>query len=90
MKGQDVLRVSARKDQYGEVKEFICNECRYDHKNINDWTVEGPRHIDHHSVISQNHYEKIDLQRLKKEVERQLEFQSGKKHLPEPNNSLNA
>jgi NADH-quinone oxidoreductase subunit G len=84
MKGNDVLRVSARKDQYGEVKEYICNECRYDHKDVSHWTVEGPRHIDHHSVISQNHYEKIDLQKLKKEVERQLVFQKGKQ-LPEAN-----
>jgi len=89
MKGEEVLRVSARKDQYGEVKEFICNECRYDHKDVKDWVVEGPRHIDHHSVISQNHYEKIDLQKLKKEVERQLEFQKGNP-LPEPNHSLKA
>jgi NADH-quinone oxidoreductase subunit G len=88
MKGEEVLRVTARKDKYAEVKEFICNECRYEHKNINDWKVEGPRHIDHDSVISQNHYEKIDLQKLKKEVERQLEFQKGKP-LPEPN-ALNA
>ena len=88
MKGDDVLRVSARKDQYGEVKEYICNECRYDHKDIEHWTVEGPRHIDRNSVISQNHYEKIDLQKLKKEVERQLIFQKGKP-LPEPNNALN-
>ena len=88
MKGEEVLRVTARKDQYAEVKEFICNECRYDHKDITHWTVEGPRHIDRGSVISQNHYERIDLQKLKKEVERQLEFQKGKP-LPEPN-SLNA
>jgi len=88
MKGEEVLRVTARKDQYGEVKEFICNECRYDHKDIAHWKVEGPRHIDRGSVISQNHYERIDLQKLKKEVERQLEFQKGKP-LPEPN-SLNA
>ncbi|HNA14517.1 MAG TPA: 2Fe-2S iron-sulfur cluster-binding protein, partial [Cyclobacteriaceae bacterium] len=46
MKGEEVLRVTARKDQYGEVKEFICNECRYDHKDIAHWKVEGPRHID--------------------------------------------
>src|SRR5258706_12492558 len=84
MKGNDVLRVSARKDQYGEVKEYICNECRYDHKNVADWVVEGPRHIDHHSVISQNHYEKTDLQKLKWEVDRQLVFQKGKQ-LPEAN-----
>ncbi len=82
MKGDEVLRVSARKDQYGEVKEYICNECRFEHKCLSDWTVEGPRHIDRHSVIGQNHYEKIDLQKLKKEVERQLEFQRGKP-LPE-------
>jgi NADH-quinone oxidoreductase subunit G len=89
MKGEEVLRVSARKDQYGEVKEYICNECRFDHKTKNDWVVEGPRHIEKNSVISQNHYEKIDLQKLKKEVERQLVFQKGKA-LPEPNNHLKA
>jgi NADH-quinone oxidoreductase subunit G len=85
-KGDDVLRVSARKDQYGEVKEYICNECRFDHKNMNDWTVEGPRHIDRHSVIAQNHYEKIDLQKLKLEIDRQIVFQKGKQ-LPEPDSS---
>jgi len=85
-KGNDVLRVSARKDQYGEVKEYICNECRFDHKNINDWTIEGPRHIDRHSVIAQNHYEKIDLQKLKLEIDRQIVFQKGKQ-LPEPGSS---
>ena len=77
-KGDDVLRVTARKDQYGEVKEYICNECRYDHKNMKDWVVDGPRHIDRSSVISQNHYEKIDLQKLKKEIDRQIVFQKGK------------
>jgi NADH-quinone oxidoreductase subunit G len=86
-KGNDVLRVSARKDQYGEVKEFICNECRYDHKDMNDWVVEGPRHIERSSVISQNHYEKIDLKKLQLEIERQLVFQKGKQ-LPEHNSSL--
>jgi NADH-quinone oxidoreductase subunit G len=83
-KGEEVLRVSARKDQYGEVKEYICNECRYDHKKIKDWEVDGPRHIDRNSVIAQNHYEKIDLQKLKLEIDRQLVFQKGKQ-LPETN-----
>jgi NADH-quinone oxidoreductase subunit G len=78
MKSDDILRVSARKDKYGEVKEFICNACRFDHKKKEDWVIEGPRHIDRHSVISQNHYEKIDLQKLKLEVDRQLKFQKGK------------
>ena len=85
-KGDDVLRVSARTNQYGEVKEFICNECRFDHKNLQDWVVEGPRHIDRSSVISQNHYEKTDMQKLKLEIERQIVFQKGKQ-LPEPNGS---
>ena len=87
MKGDDVLRISARKDQYGEVKEFICNECRYDHKKLTDWQVEGPRHIDRNSVISQNHYEKTDLLKLKQEIDRQIEFEKGKQ-LPQPNQSL--
>ncbi len=83
-KGEEVLRVSARKDQYGEVKEFICNECRFEHKNLSDWTIEGPRHIDHNSVISQNHYERTDLLKLKKEIDRQIEFEKGKQ-LPQSN-----
>ncbi|UYZ61629.1 2Fe-2S iron-sulfur cluster-binding protein [Hymenobacter weizhouensis] len=56
-KGKDVLRVTARKDQYGEVKEWICNECRFEKKETADWTLEGPAHIDRSSVISANHYE---------------------------------
>lgn len=57
MIGDEVARVTARKDQFGEVKEFICNECRFEHKSTADWTIEGPRHIDRHSVISANKYE---------------------------------
>lgn len=56
MFGEEVLRVTARKDQYAEVDEFICNECRFDHKNEADWTIEGPRKITKHSVISVNNY----------------------------------
>ncbi len=56
-KGKDVLRVTARKDEYGEVKEWICNECRFDKKETSDWVIEGPAHIDRSSVISANHYE---------------------------------
>jgi NADH-quinone oxidoreductase subunit G len=56
-KGEDVLRVTGRKDQWGEVEEFICNSCRFETKKTSDWTIEGPRNIDNHSVISANHYE---------------------------------
>jgi NADH-quinone oxidoreductase subunit G len=84
IKGNEVLRVSARKDVYGEVQEFICNECRYDHKQLSAWQIEGPRHIASNSVISQNHYERIDLLQLKKEIERQIDFEKGKQ-LPQSN-----
>src|SRR4051812_5994267 len=55
-KGDEVFRVTGRKNEWGEVEEFICNECRYDKKKTSDWTIEGPSRIDRHSVISQNHY----------------------------------
>jgi NADH-quinone oxidoreductase subunit G len=58
MRGDDVYRVTARKDEYGEVKEFICNDCRFNHYNTYEWVIEGPREIKRQSVISANHYEK--------------------------------
>ena len=59
MKGEEILRVTGRKDKYGELEDFICNECRFDKKETADWLIEGPRTIERHSVISQNHYEKL-------------------------------
>ena len=59
MKGEEILRVTGRKDVFGELEEFICNDCRFHHKDPNDWVVEGPRKIERHSVISQNHYENL-------------------------------
>lgn len=56
MHGKEVRRVTGRKDEYGEVREFICNECRFDKLDTQYWTVEGPRKIKRNSVISQNHY----------------------------------
>jgi NADH-quinone oxidoreductase subunit G len=58
-KGDDVLRVTGRKDQWGEVEEFICNTCRFDKKQTADWTLEGVREISRHSVISANKYKKL-------------------------------
>lgn len=57
-KGEDVLRVTGRKDKYGEVQEFICNTCRYDKKKTKDWVIEGPTKIERQSVISANHYDR--------------------------------
>ncbi len=59
-KGEDVLRVTARKDQWGEAEEFICNACRFEHKRKSDWVIEGPSPISHHSVISQNQYQHLN------------------------------
>jgi NADH-quinone oxidoreductase subunit G len=60
LKGEEVVRVTARKDMWDEVEEWICNSCRYDHKKKSDWVIEGPSHISRHSVISQNHYEHLN------------------------------
>ena len=58
-KGEDVIRVTARKDAFGEVEEFICNTCRYDKKETADWVIERPSPISHQSVISANHYDTL-------------------------------
>jgi NADH-quinone oxidoreductase subunit G len=58
-RGEEVLRVTARKDQWGEVEEWICNECRFEKKQTADWIIEGPTHVSRHSVISQGHYEQL-------------------------------
>jgi len=55
-RGDEVYRVTARKDQWGEVRDWICNECRFEKKNTSDWIIEGPTKINRHSVISQGHY----------------------------------
>ncbi|MEJ7672461.1 MAG: hypothetical protein WKF59_07075 [Chitinophagaceae bacterium] len=62
-RGDEVFRVTARQDEWGEVKSlpdgkpaWICNTCRFDKKNAIDWIIEGPTKVDRHSVISQGHY----------------------------------
>ena len=62
-RGDEIFRVTARMDQWHEVQTledgkpgWICNTCRFEKKNVNDWVIEGPALIDRHSVISQGHY----------------------------------
>ncbi len=55
-RGDEVYRVTARKDQWGEVHDWICNECRFEKKHSKDWIIEGPTIINRQSVISQGHY----------------------------------
>jgi len=83
-KGEDVLRVTGRKDEFGEVAEFICNECRYERKATSDWVIEGPRKIKNTSVISANHYElpappPVIKQNLKLQEENKLQLQRAEK-----------
>lgn len=69
-KGEEVLRVTARKDEYGEVEDFICNTCRFDKKETKDWVIEGPRKVSRQSVINSNHYEELQpAQVVKKNLE---------------------
>ncbi|MGE9616014.1 MAG: 2Fe-2S iron-sulfur cluster-binding protein [Solitalea-like symbiont of Acarus siro] len=56
-KGESILRVTARRNDYNEVVEYICNECRFDNKDASKWVIEGPAHIKRSSVISANHYD---------------------------------
>jgi len=63
MRGDEVFRVTARKDEWGEVKEsskgttgWICNTCRFETKQASQWTIEGPSQVSRQSVISQGHY----------------------------------
>jgi NADH-quinone oxidoreductase subunit G len=76
-KGEEVLRVTSRKDKWGEAEEWICNECRFEKKKTSDWVIEGPRHIDRHSVISANHYE--NLSKLKLDIGKQQKQLADKK-----------
>jgi len=73
MRGQEIYRITGRKDKYGELEDFICNSCRFEKKNISDWTIEGPRNITRHSVISQNHYEKFKKPSVIKPLEERTE-----------------
>jgi NADH-quinone oxidoreductase subunit G len=61
MFGDEIQRVTARKDEYHEVEDFICNTCRFDKKEVADWIIEGPRKFEKDSVINQNkYYGKLD------------------------------
>jgi NADH-quinone oxidoreductase subunit G len=52
----EIVRVSARKNQWDEVEDWICNTCRFEKKDNADWTVEGVRVVNRHSVQSLNKY----------------------------------
>jgi len=57
-RGDEVYRVTARKNQWDEVEDWICNDCRFDKKETSDWIIDGPTVVSRHSVISAGHYNK--------------------------------
>jgi len=62
LRGEEVFRVTVRKDTWGEVESYdgkpgwICNTCRFDKKKTSDWEIEGLANINRHSVIAQGKY----------------------------------
>jgi NADH-quinone oxidoreductase subunit G len=64
MRGDEVFRVTARKDEWGEIKTsektgntgWICNDCRFQKKQASDWEIDGLADISRHSVIGQGKY----------------------------------
>ncbi len=63
MRGDEVFRVTARKDEWGEIRDasdgktgWICNECRFEKKDAKDWVIEGTTKVNRQSVISANKY----------------------------------
>jgi len=63
LRGEEVFRVTARKDEWGEVQSYdgkpgwICNTCRFETKKTESWTIEGVTTISRHSVIGANKYD---------------------------------
>jgi NADH-quinone oxidoreductase subunit G len=63
LRGDEVFRVTARKDEWGEIMPaddgktgWICNTCRFEKKHASDWVIEGLAPIARHSVIGQGKY----------------------------------
>ena len=80
MYGEEVLRVSVRKDTYHEVESneegkpnWICNECRFEKKQKSDWTIESVRKQEKWSVVNQGKYMK-DKKQVEIEGDRTLLF----------------
>jgi NADH-quinone oxidoreductase subunit G len=78
MYGNEIFRVTARKDEYNEVEDFICNECRFEKKDPSHWSIEGPRKIKRSSIISVNHYQKLKNPSIINPVNKTIEKQSEK------------
>ncbi|MFA7616860.1 MAG: 2Fe-2S iron-sulfur cluster-binding protein [Moheibacter sp.] len=54
-RGDEVFRVTTRRNEWWEAEDWICNTCRFDKKKTSDWVIEGPSRVYQGSVISNNH-----------------------------------
>lgn len=67
LRGNEVFRVTVRKDEWGEVQSYdgepgwICNTCRFDKKETSDWNIDGLANISRHSVIGANKYKTLEV-----------------------------
>ena len=69
LRGEEVFRVTARKNEWGEIEKsnktqktgWICDTCRFDKKNTADWAIEGLAEINRHSVIGQGKYSNLEI-----------------------------
>ncbi len=80
MFGNEIYRVTSRKNVFREVEcdengqpFFICNECRYDKKDKNDWVIEGVRKKEEWSVINQGKY-MLDTEKVIIDADPRLSF----------------
>ncbi|MFA5618672.1 MAG: 2Fe-2S iron-sulfur cluster-binding protein [Weeksellaceae bacterium] len=55
-RGDEVFRVTTRRDDWWEAEDWICDSCRFDKKKTSDWVIEGPANIYKGSVIRDGHY----------------------------------
>lgn len=72
MFGNEIYRITGRKDKFGELEEFICNECRFEKKELSDWVIEGARKVKRESVISANHYTKVTTPSIIEPIEGEM------------------
>lgn len=67
LRGQEVFRVTVRRDEWAEVQNFdgkpgwICNTCRFEKKETSDWVIEGLKTIKRQSVIGANKYKVLEM-----------------------------
>lgn len=54
-RGDEVFRVTARRNEWWEVEDWICDTCRFDKKKTEDWVIEEATQLPN-SVIRTGHY----------------------------------